>query len=518
MVGFIFSHYLKRTLKEPVGLGILVGLPVILIVILSGVYNNNFEGNVYVDGFNMISTNIAIPMMVSFQFFGGSILLDHLHADFRSTRKSRLFATPIKNSHFLAGAFLGSLLASFVQGVLVLIISSLFLKAYFGNLWITLTVMLISGMIAQLLVLIWFILFPKKSTAEAFVQITSWGMMIGSGFTFGTPEAPNALQEFLMTYLPLSLGINAIMDSGFIHHYDMDGARLNLGILIVTVAILALVTYFLSKTLNREEAKIEASTKQKPITDYPKINAPAMLNLHTPMTRRIHLTVFRFGIVRGLKNWVSILFNMAVPVGLIFVSELWTGQEQRGFYFLAGSLMFGSLPACKSLLNDKLEGTYRRIHLSPISKASYLFQSVVSGFIPLFIPVVVVIVLGSILYHWESGFMLGLFILYTLFAMASVALIMAWRNLFSEKEASSVAFSVGMSLVAMLGGVWMPLEIMPEILRILGGLFPVYWVSLSLNSLLNFGINWQFGMYLLILVLFISAYTLFGIKGRKEVR
>lgn len=518
MVGLIFSHYLKRTLKEPVGLGILVGVPVTLIVILSGVYSNNFEGDVYVDGFNMISTNIAIPMMISFQFFGGSVLLDYMHADFRSTRKARLFSTPVKNSHFLAGAFLGSLLASFVQGVLVLIISSLFLNAYFGNLWITLAVLLTSSMFAQLLVLIWFILFPKKSTAEAFIQISSWAMMIGSGFTFGAPEAPNALQEFLMTYLPLSLGINAIMDSGFVHNYDMDGAWLNLGILVATVAFLAVFTYFLSKTLNREGTNIKQTKSQASGTDSAKINVPAVLNLHAPTTKRTNLTVFRFGMVRGLKNWVSILFNMALPIGLIFVSSLWIGEAQRGFYFLAGSLMFGSFPACKSLLDDKLEQTYRRIDLSPISEMSYLLQSVVSGFIPVFIPVVIVIILGRFMYNWESGFMLGLFILYTLFNIASMAMIMVWCNLFSHKKTSSVVFNVSMSVVAMLGGIWIPLEIMPEILRTLGGLFPIYWVSLSLDRLLNYGINWQFGMYLLILVLFISAYTLFGIKGRKEAR
>jgi ABC-2 type transport system permease protein len=104
--------------------------------------------------------------------------------------------------------------------------------------------------------------------------------------------------------------------------------------------------------------------------------------------------------------------------------------------------------------------------------------------------------------------------IYFLFAMASVAFSFAWSCLFKDKETSYAIFSVLMSIVAMLGGFFMPLQILPPVLRYIGALFPAFWVSNGILYLRGWETMGNFWISAAVVLLFTVLYMVYGSKRR----
>lgn len=68
------------------------------------------------------------------------------------------------------------------------------------------------------------------------------------------------------------------------------------------------------------------------------------------------------------------------------------------------------------------------------------------------------------------------------------------------------------SIIAIIGGLVFPLELLPELIQRFSMLFQAFWVSKSLTELVGYGINQQFLFFQLILLLFAGTFLLFGGK------
>jgi hypothetical protein len=238
MKRLIFKHYLFRSLKEPVGIGIITGLPTILIIILTMVMTETMDENTeyMVNGYNMVASSMATMFMVMFQFFGGNVLLDYIHPDFRGDRRWRMFSMPVKTNDYLFGVLSACFLYCIIQGAIVIGISAIFLNAYWGNPVVLIATLFACAGMAQLLYILLFLLFPKKGTVEGIGQCIIWGMLLISNY-IGTVsgghagQIDNPVANFLATYgTPISLARRAITNSGFIGN-DVSNALLCLGIL-----------------------------------------------------------------------------------------------------------------------------------------------------------------------------------------------------------------------------------------------------------------------------------------------
>ena len=81
---------------------------------------------------------------------------------------------------------------------------------------------------------------------------------------------------------------------------------------------------------------------------------------------------------------------------------------------------------------------------------------------------------------------------------------------------SDAVFSIVISFMSILGGIFIPINLLPEVLKRLGMIFPTYWLS---NALISINENKDLQNYLLsigILILFTVLYTTFGSKRRLE--
>lgn len=538
MKGLIFRHYLIRSLTEPVGIGILTGLPTLLIIILSMVMTGQMPDDVpYMwQGYNMVSTHIAIMFMVSFQFFGGNALLDYIHADFRRDMRWRMFSMPVKTNDYVFGILSACFIYCIVQGALVISITAIFLDVYWGSPWVLIAVLAACAGISQLLYMMLFLLFPKKSTVEGIAQVLVWVMMFASGWIGFNADDPGsgtgaAFNNFITQYgTPISLARNAITNSGFIGD-NMNNALLCLGLLYAFLCILAVVVALIGKKkgFSSTENAASVSAVSVPVKGLKEAKTKASLKIHdaADITKQKDLilaapsaehggqfTVFKYALLRSLRNPLSLILNAALPLALIFIPGLWQGKAAMGFSFIGVALMYGSFMAARGILNDKLDGTITRILTSPITSLRYLLQNLLAAMTPLTVQILAVGIIGGLLYEWEIGFALSLMLIYFLFASASVAFSYAWSCLFKEKEISYAMFSVLMSIVAMLGGFFIPLAILPDALRFIGALFPAFWVSNGILYLQGGNAMGTYWISVAAIVMFSVLYMVFGSKRR----
>ena len=229
------------------------------------------------------------------------------------------------------------------------------------------------------------------------------------------------------------------------------------------------------------------------------------------------MTVFKYALLRGIRSPMSIAVNFGLPFALILLRNLWVGDGialQNGFTLMAAVLMFGSFLVARGIMNDRQDGTVIRILAGPTTTFRYLTQNLLACMLPLAASIVVVITTGYFLYDWRLSVAFALMLCYTMFATACVAFSFAWSCLFKSREVGFSIFSVVAMFMAALGGLIIPLSMMPDMLRYIGALFPAYWAAFGLETLLNYGAAGRYWLSLGAMALFAVAFLLYGGKRR----
>jgi len=87
--------------------------------------------------------------------------------------------------------------------------------------------------------------------------------------------------------------------------------------------------------------------------------------------------------------------------------------------------------------------------------------------------------------------------------------------LFRNKESSSAAFTAVATLISFIGGLLLPLNILPEPLFYIGALFPTHWAARALQNMVDYGrFTQMYGLSILAMGLFAVAFIFLGAKRR----
>jgi len=230
------------------------------------------------------------------------------------------------------------------------------------------------------------------------------------------------------------------------------------------------------------------------------------------------LTIFRFALIKGLRAPGTFVFNCILPLALILIRPLWTGDLFfSGFGLLTMIIWGGSFLMAQGILNDRADGALTRILAGPVSMFNYLAQNLLAFMVPMSVQVILVILLGTILYGWSLTLALALFLCYTVFTISAVAMSFAWNCLFKSKDGSFGSFSVVVTFGTFLSGAFVPIEAFPEgILRYVGAILPSYWAMRGLNtlSLADVTITGDYWIAIGAMLLFTIAFLLYGGKRR----
>lgn len=245
MDGFvlIMMSYFKRFFRDFKEVLLLIAIPVGLTVMWSLI-----NAGETVNGYNVNASFNAVPLMLSFQFFNAGIMIVYLFHDFRGEMRWRLLSMPRSLMSFVLPAFVANWMFSVVLGILVLIVSAVFLNAYLGNLLILAAVLLLVSLMATFISMLIFLYSKKLGSANGKTYIVSFGLMILSGYMIPLGNSP--IVEFFNNYgTPLSLGARAVMYSGTLMDYlpnvesrGMEQALINVGILAAATLVIGIIT------------------------------------------------------------------------------------------------------------------------------------------------------------------------------------------------------------------------------------------------------------------------------------
>ncbi|MCL2386926.1 MAG: ABC transporter permease [Defluviitaleaceae bacterium] len=221
----------------------------------------------------------------------------------------------------------------------------------------------------------------------------------------------------------------------------------------------------------------------------------------------MNLTVFKYSLRRGFLSPFSLIANCLLPVlAVIFLDD--------GFYILATSFMFGAFFMARGIQRDKIDGVVIRILAGPVTMRDYLVQNFFAAMIPMIGIIAIVCTLGVVIRGWGLLLAIPLALCYALLAATFVGLSFVWSCLFKDKESSVAVFTVLAMTAASIGGLTLPLEMLPTAIFYLGVLFPSHWAARAIGILLNYGITPMYWVCLLALILFAAAYLLYGGKRR----
>jgi len=230
------------------------------------------------------------------------------------------------------------------------------------------------------------------------------------------------------------------------------------------------------------------------------------------------LTIFRFALLRGTRNPLTLLCTYILPIVIVLVRPMWASEGLGGiggFPFLAIVTMSSAYLMSLSILTDKVDGVVLRILAAPIPMWRYLAENLAACAVPLLVQMTIVSILGHVLYDWSLTLSIAVFLCYTVLTIASVAMAFAWHCLFKSKESSATGFSMILFLTIFLGGLIIPAEAFPGPLQYAGAVFPAYWSMRGLRAVIETGaMSVEFWISIAAMLLFAAAYLLYGGKRR----
>jgi len=228
------------------------------------------------------------------------------------------------------------------------------------------------------------------------------------------------------------------------------------------------------------------------------------------------VTIFQFALIRSLRKKANLAALCAVPLAMIFIRPLWTLENYMGFSFYSLTIMFAAFSLVRSIMTERVTGTVVRIYAAPVTTFRYLSQNLIAFCLLLGVQIVILVAAGTVMYHWEIGTAALLIVCYIVFAVTCITFSLAWYSLFRSREMSDAVFSIVISFMAMLGGIFIPIPLLPELLRKIGMLFPTYWLSNALLSIQLREFGMDYWLSVIIMLLFSAAFLLYGSRRRME--
>lgn len=151
-------------------------------------------------------------------------------------------------------------------------------------------------------------------------------------------------------------------------------------------------------------------------------------------------------------------------------------------------MLFGAASVAGSLLQEKEEGTIRRLIGMPVSKASILCGKMTSSFIQVLLQAFILFMVGWLAFEmWLGNDLIALVLLILATCVAASGLGMLLATLCrTRSQVSGISTLVILGMSA-LGGSWWPLYIVPEWMQKLAHITITAWAMTGFNTLLIYG-------------------------------
>lgn len=189
------------------------------------------------------------------------------------------------------------------------------------------------------------------------------------------------------------------------------------------------------------------------------------------------MTIFYFTLKRIFSNMTNIVILLLFPVIFIFfpAADEWPFLPY-GYQYFGILLLFVGIRLTTILMEDRKKGLIKKLSVTPISHLNYLVQNLLAFTVILIIQCIIM-VFGGLLIGHELYKPFWLLLLFVCFSITSMSMALGWITFFTRKDVSFLTYMSLIFLMIILGGLMIPVQIFPEILRNLAYIFPTYWLA-----------------------------------------
>lgn len=218
---------------------------------------------------------------------------------------------------------------------------------------------------------------------------------------------------------------------------------------------------------------------------------------------------------KGLINYSN---STSVNITKESLNDLYKeySSSQMFIGFLIMFMLIRGMRTAYRIFDEKRENIYMRIFMAPVKSSEYYLAGIISGYISILIQVVLGIVSINIL-NVETGLSnIQLFIILALVGLVSISLALCCSAFASNRTEASNIFNFANMFFLMVGGAFVPLEIIPPIMEKISYFTPVRWAMESISDIQQGAQFSEVYKYLFIIILF--AVTFFVIGAYKTAK
>ena len=218
---------------------------------------------------------------------------------------------------------------------------------------------------------------------------------------------------------------------------------------------------------------------------------------------------------KSIDNYSS---NISVNIKKESLNDLHSDYASSQIYigFLIMFMLIRGMKTAYRIFDEKDENIYMRIFMAPVKTSEYYLADIISVYISILIQVFLGIVSINIL-NLETGVKnIELFIILALVGLVSISLALCCSSFAKNRSEASNIFNFANILLPMLGGAFVPLEIMPPLVEKISYFTPVRWAMQSISDIQQ---GYSFSeTYKYLFIIFLFSVAFFVIAAYRTVK
>ncbi|QQK74838.1 ABC transporter permease [Salicibibacter cibarius] len=192
-----------RLMRAWIVLLILFGVPLVLVTIFSIILGDVEEAG------TMLRDEINVMMVLAFQLFGGSVVMNYINDDFFTKRRYRIQLLPLNTSVYGFTIMLVGTLYSIILGAILASYTALLWDVDWGNIAWSIFIIALMATLSSIVCLIFTFSVKKFNIAERLSEVYGIGAILLAGLIFPMPD--HAVINWVNDYLnPITLSYDAI--------------------------------------------------------------------------------------------------------------------------------------------------------------------------------------------------------------------------------------------------------------------------------------------------------------------
>ncbi|WP_164670838.1 ABC transporter permease [Virgibacillus doumboii] len=196
---------------------------------------------------------------------------------------------------------------------------------------------------------------------------------------------------------------------------------------------------------------------------------------------------------KNLQDWGLLFWTLILPIifTILFISVFTFGADETASRQIILSIVPGytimfvffiMIAMTESFIKDRNIGMVARIASTPLSPYLYLLGKWLSYMYIVFIQIVILLLFGKLVYNIPLEQPVHLLILSAILTFSVTGLGLALAVIVKTNNMGIALTQIIALGGAMLGGLWMPVDMMPDILQIISRFLPQYWAHQAFQN------------------------------------